>query len=98
MDADYKASQAIQVMARLLGQIAIITMHLFKLIRGNRYRAYHEASPAFDIYECEKCGTKVNSVWLRKHPEQACPDDKENSSLRPVASPSLIVAKTQKGP
>jgi hypothetical protein len=68
-------------------------MHLFKLIKGNVNRPYFEASPATDIYECEKCGGQVNSVYLQNYPEQACP--KDDSSLRLVASPSLINAKTQ---
>jgi len=58
-------------------------MHRFVLIRGNRYRAYFEASPISDIYQCEKCKTQVNTVWLQNHPEQACPmDEIEDSSLR----------------
>lgn len=58
-------------------------MHLFKLIQGKRNRLYYEASPPRDIYECEKCKTKVNATWLQKYPEEICPmDEIENLSLR----------------
>jgi hypothetical protein len=69
-------------------------MHRFVLIRGNRYRVYHEASPITDIYQCEKCGAQVNSKWLEAHPEEKCPLDEVSECMRKHPEEAYLISQS----